>query len=243
MEVLSFTLSGKTAHFKREDVNAHTYFTYSHIHKMALYGILGSIVGLKGYNDQGNDEYPEFYDKLKNLEVAILPMDTLQGRFRKKIHFFNNSVGYGNVKDKMGQNLIVREQWLENVKWKIVINLKSLKDVQLAENLTMKLLNRECVYMPYLGKNDHLAVISEVKKISILPTKSEKIDSLFYKEDFELKDETENDDLPFLFQDQFPVGIDECLLYTKRQTCLTNRLINQTNQDIYLIEGSYITFI
>jgi CRISPR-associated protein Cas5h len=49
MKALSFNLSGNFAHFKKPDVNSYAYFTYSHIHKVALLGIIGAILGLEGY--------------------------------------------------------------------------------------------------------------------------------------------------------------------------------------------------
>ncbi len=243
MKALSFIISGRTAHFKRPDVNEHTYFTYSHIHKMTIYGIIGAVIGLRGYNDQDKALYPEFYEKLKNLEIAIVPIGSLQGRFRKKVHVFNNSVGYANTDSGMGQNLIVREQWLENVKWEIVLNLDSLEDIELKDKMVNHFMNNICVFIPYLGKNDHPAVISDVKMMDVEPIESEKIDSLFIKEDFELDGDSEEDQLPYLFQDQFPIGIDEQLFYIKKDACLTNQFINKTKQKIYLVDEKYITFI
>ena len=40
MEAVRFTLSGRTAFFKKPEVNAYYYFTYSQIHKIALMGVL-----------------------------------------------------------------------------------------------------------------------------------------------------------------------------------------------------------
>lgn len=34
MEAVKFTLSGRNAFFKKPEVNAYYYFTYSHIHKV-----------------------------------------------------------------------------------------------------------------------------------------------------------------------------------------------------------------
>ncbi|MED4936392.1 CRISPR-associated protein Cas5 [Heyndrickxia coagulans] len=48
LRALAFELRGRTAFFKKPDVNANIYFTYSHIHKIALLGMLGAILGLKG---------------------------------------------------------------------------------------------------------------------------------------------------------------------------------------------------
>ena len=67
MRALKFTLSGKNAFFKKPEVNAYFYFTYGQIHRVALLGILGAIVGYKGYGCTGT--YPEFYEKLKDLNV------------------------------------------------------------------------------------------------------------------------------------------------------------------------------
>ena len=47
MRALKFTLSGKNAFFKKPEVNAYFYFTYGQIHRVALLGILGAIVGTK----------------------------------------------------------------------------------------------------------------------------------------------------------------------------------------------------
>ena len=39
MKVLRFTLSGKQAFFKKPEVNKYYYFTYGHIHRVALLGL------------------------------------------------------------------------------------------------------------------------------------------------------------------------------------------------------------
>ena len=46
MKAVSFNLSGKFAHFKKPDVNSNVYFTYSHIHKVALLRVFGAILRL-----------------------------------------------------------------------------------------------------------------------------------------------------------------------------------------------------
>ena len=44
MEAVKFTLSGRNAFFKKPEVNAYYYFTYSQIHKIALMGMFGAIL-------------------------------------------------------------------------------------------------------------------------------------------------------------------------------------------------------
>ena len=45
MKALKFILSGKTAFFKVPMVNSVCYFTYGNIHKPALLGMFGAILG------------------------------------------------------------------------------------------------------------------------------------------------------------------------------------------------------
>ena len=60
MEAVAFTLKGRTAFFKKPDVNVNTYFTYNNIHKIALLGVLGAVIGLGGYIQQKQEmKYPE----------------------------------------------------------------------------------------------------------------------------------------------------------------------------------------
>lgn len=49
MEVCKVTLKGRTAFFKKPDVNSYYYFTYYQIHKVFLLGIFGAILGYSGY--------------------------------------------------------------------------------------------------------------------------------------------------------------------------------------------------
>ena len=77
MDILKFTLGGKTAFFKKPEVNTYYYFTFGNIHKVALLGIFGAILGHRGYaaTDYETETYPEFYDKLKDIEFSIVPIN------------------------------------------------------------------------------------------------------------------------------------------------------------------------
>ena len=152
MQALKFTLSGKTAFFRRPEVNTYYYFTFGNIHKVALLGIFGAILGYQGYNN--TIELPEFYQKLKDIKISILPQNK-KGYFSKKIQYYNNSVGYASK--QQGGNLIIKEQWLENVCWDIVV----LLDNEEANKLAKAIINKKCIFIPYLGKNDHPANITD----------------------------------------------------------------------------------
>lgn len=213
MNVLKFTLSGKTAFFKKPDVNSNYYFTYGNIHKVALLGIFGAIMGYGGYNQQVNSKdalYPEFYKKLQDIKISIEPKCK---DFKKKIQTFNNTVGYANADG----NLIVREQWLEDPCWNVYLILKG--DIE--ENIAERILSSKATFIPYLGKNEHMTTISaaEIKKLKeITPEKKCCISSLYRKDYFETcveEDFNDTFDLDmqvesgFKYEERLPVGLEE----------------------------------
>lgn len=185
MRGLAFTLSGKTAMFKKPDVNSSVYLTFNHIHKVALLGLLGAILGLEGvaqqynYNMSHDDRmpYPEYYQQLQELRVAIVPLSE-KGYFSKKLQVFNNSVGYASKEE--GGNLVVKEYWLENPCWDIYLYTPNQKLITQLENY---ILGHKNVYTPYLGKNDHLADISNRRIVAMEhPEQVKKVNSLVAKE-------------------------------------------------------------
>ena len=202
MQALKFTLSGKTAFFKRPEVNTYYYFTFGNIHKVALLGIFGAILGYQGYNN--TIELPEFYQKLKDIKLSILPHNK-KGYFSKKIQYYNNSVGY-------------------------VV----LLDNEEANKLAKAIINKKCIFIPYLGKNDHPAnitdpVIVDLEKRNI---DEESLACLFPKGDFE---EAEDIDIDFYkYQESLPVRLNEKTgLYEYMTFIHTN---------LYMDEGSVYSF-
>ncbi|MEI7475489.1 MAG: type I-B CRISPR-associated protein Cas5b [bacterium] len=211
MRALKFNLYGNTAFFKKPDVNTYYYFTYSNIHKVALLGIFGAVCGLGGYNQQKKPDkkekggiFPEFYEKLKDIKVAIVPNES---SFTKKIQYFNNSVGYASKEE--GGNLIVKEQWIENPKWEIYVLLDGNAN---AEEIANRIINSEFAYIPYLGKNDHYANITDAKYVELQEVQScNKLDGLFLKtilESFDADDEDYELTI-FKYEENLPTGIEE----------------------------------
>ncbi|MFQ7001716.1 MAG: type I-B CRISPR-associated protein Cas5b [Clostridium sp.] len=226
MDVLRFELSGKTAFFKKPDMNSYLYFTYGNIHKVALLGIFGAILGYGGYNQMKDGEvFPEFYEKLKDVKISIEPKNK-KGFINKKVQVFNNSVGYAS--EELGGNLIVKEQWLENPCWNIYLLIDSEESKKIANSI----LENKVVYIPYLGKNDHLANISDVRLFNNIEEAKDfsKIDSLFLKEQFEVsldeedyeedwdEEEVENEEEDYEYKEEFkyeeslPISLDESLI-------------------------------
>jgi CRISPR-associated protein Cas5h len=254
MRILKFKLHGNTAFFKKPDVNSYLYFTYGNIHKAALMGIFGAIVGYGGYNqldlkkriDKNNkDVLPEFYIKLENFKIGIEPLND-EAVINKKVQVFNNSVGYASK--EMGGNLIVKEQWLENPAWNIYLLIDSDEAIKISEYI----INNKAVYQPYLGKNDHLANISEVELIDdcIKPLDIKKINSLCFKENISF---TMPEIDPFLdaeveevfkYKEKLPYKLNkETSLYELKTFVYSNMDVLELNsEDVYKFKGKNIVF-
>lgn len=256
MKALKFRLSGNTAFFKKPDVNSCIYFTYGCIHKISLLGIFGAILGYSGYNsnklktqlkDKKSKEkegLPEFYEKLKDIKVSVVPLND-KGFIPKKIQTFNNSVGYAS--HEQGGNLIVKEQWLYNPAWDIYVLLDTDESLKISDYIT----NNKAVYLPYLGKNDHYADITDAQIIDNLEitNKSRKIDSLCPKNNFEFEmpedDDFESDDIieVFKYEEKLPVSLDETLgMYVYDTFVYTNMEAVACNMQVYKTDSRNIVF-
>lgn len=239
MEIIKFTLSGKTAFFKKPDVNEHAYFTYGNIHKVALLGIFGAILGYAGYNQMTKEQnYPEFYQRLKELKIAIVPSQ--KGYFMKKIHKFNNTVGYASR--EQGGTLNISQQWLHNPKWEIYV----LVDQEEAEQLKKALLNHQCHYIPYLGSNDHYADIDQVEIIenAIKVTNVDHLDSLCKKSSIDLNVESDSVFFPtYKYEEFLPIGLDEsCNQYVMERMIYTDFPLITSSDLVYCANNKNIIF-
>lgn len=201
MEALCFNLNGKTAFFKNPEVNSELNYSYGCIHKPALLGILGAILGYGGYAQQyvRKTIFPEYYEKLKDLKISIVPTSK-SGTFPKKIQTFNNSVGYASQED--GGNLIVNEVWLENPSWDVYV----LLDCEQANLISHHILDRRCMYYPFLGKNDHPATINDPKVLSLQPLMDDEftLNSIGLFNHFEIVE-----DPTICYQEYLPIRLSE----------------------------------
>ena len=188
MKVLKFNLSGDFAFFKNEVMND-IYDTYPHIHKPALLGLFGAMLGYDGYAQtqkvfgKTDNSYPEYYQKLKDLKVAIVPK---KQSFTKILETFTNTTAMFNrvtVMDKkekdeaedksndevkkvkgkksdkkVGATLIVEQFWLEKPSWDIYLIVDNEESKKIEESI----LNFKTVYSLYLGANNHFANISDI---------------------------------------------------------------------------------
>ena len=226
MRAIKFNLRGKFAHFKKPDVNSYAYLTYSHIHKIAVLGILGAILGLRGYGNSKGD-LPEFYEKLKDFKISIIPKKPY---FTKKIQSFNNSVGYAS--EEQGGNLIVREQLLENPSWDILIMENESDEF---DELKTRLFNKEFYYLPYLGKNDFPAIIDEVEEIILnKATKPMRCVSLVPKEKVKFVKPSREE--VFYYEEYLPIRLKEkYLIYEYEKMVLSSWVVE--GEEMWQVDG------
>lgn len=198
MKALRFRLSGKTGFFKQPDVNTYLYYTYGQIHRIAILGVLGAIVGYKGYNEKDREKYPEFYKKLKDLKISVVSEGN-NGVFDRKLQVFNNSTAFAS--NHQGGNLVIRQVWLENPSWLIYI----LLDSDQSEMIKEYILNKKTIFTPYLGTNDHMANISDCEIVDIEKSNAKIINSIFWDEDFKLMLKSKiykyEENLPFFLEE------------------------------------------
>lgn len=246
MEILKFTLSGRTAFFKKPELNTYMYFTYKCIHKVALLGIFGSILGLDGYSGtRKKGAFPEFYQKLKDVKIGI-KCNAKNNCIPTKIQLFNNTVGYAS--GEAGGILNIREEWLEKPSWDVYVLLLSDISKELAELL----LASRCVYVPYLGKNEHPADISGGKVFSDKkPAESfKRIDSLmeknkaeFYSYDDYMEEQEEEDFTLYHYEEELPVRLDEARrMHECENFVATNLWVKKYEDAVYELDGDYVVF-
>ena len=173
------------------------------------------------------------------MKVSIVPKNE-RGYIQKKIQTFNNSVGYAC--EEQGGNLIVKEQWLENPIWDIYV----LLDCEEAEQIAQILENNKCVYMPYLGKNDHLADIKHVTRLELetVPLKETEISSMFPKQIGEIYLPDDEDEIEeFKYEENLPTSLNAYTnLYEYDTFCYTNLPIRVQEAELYKDQNKILAF-
>jgi len=180
-KIVSFDLKASFGFLKKFDINEDIYLTYNCIHKPALLGIFGAIIGLKGYYQAytENKNEPEYFEKLKSMKIGIQPINSSNGNFQKSVIVYNNSIGYASKEE--GGNLIIKEQTLIAPNYRIYFLLQD----EYSELIYNYLKKKEAEFIPYLGKNDFQLYWEEPREYfakRFTPTSPFSISSLFIKD-------------------------------------------------------------
>jgi CRISPR-associated protein Cas5h len=225
-KVISFDLYADFGFFKKPFSNEKLdlYLTFNMIHKPALLGILGAIIGLSGYIENG--KLPQYYKKLNALKIGIEPIEKNKktgkifhekGIFPKTTLRYNNAVGYANKQNNIQCNLIIHEQIIINPAYRCYVLIDDSIDFDLQSKLEEYLSNGYADYLPYFGKNEFSAwwnkesfqVYSVVDIDQIDPFT---ISSIFYLSESTLKDSKNglfdffSEVNPFAYFERLPIG-------------------------------------
>lgn len=213
--LLSFDLKADFGFLKKPDTNEPMYLTFNMIHKPVVLGILGAIIGLKGFREANT--LPDYYEELKSEKIGIIPLEAEKGAFPKTAIKYNNSTGLANKSSIGGATLNVVEQTLIRPSYRIFL----LTD---REDLIEAIQNQEAAFLPYLGKNDFSAWWDNVQTYDYKPfepVEPFQIASIFMKkqllkdgkyEDESLLYEMDISEENFVYFERLPVSYDEYLI-------------------------------
>lgn len=149
MKLISFDIEADFGFFRKPDTNNTINLSYNIIHKPALLGILGAIIGLEGYKNKG--KWPEYYEKLKSLQIGVEPLRHNKGNYLKTAIKYSNTIGYANK----GTNFLTEELTLIAPHYRIYLLLDD--DNDLHQKLFTYLSEAKAEYIPYFGKNEFSA--------------------------------------------------------------------------------------
>lgn len=164
---------------RKPDVNDGVQLSYNMLHKPALLGILGAILGMGGYREKG--KFPEYYERLIGLLVGIEPLAGFHenGNFSCMQITYTNTVGYANK----GENLILHENTLLRPAYRcyLLLDPEANRD---HNRLYERILLGESTFIPYLGKNEfqawwNPAQVREYNWESFEPDSDFRMDSIF----------------------------------------------------------------
>jgi len=182
-KLISIDLYADFGMLKKPDTNDPVYLTFNMLHKPALLGIIGAIIGLEGFKEKG--KLPEYYEKLHSLKIGIKPLKHENGNFQKSMVKYNNATGLANkdASNKHGATLNIIEQFLIAPAFRCYFLLDTDNELHQKINDNLKIYHAE--FLPYLGKNEFSVwwqKYEEYKFEKFEPKNSFKISSIYIKE-------------------------------------------------------------
>ncbi len=255
MNLVSFDLKGNFGFFRKPETNNTLNVSYNMLHKPALLGLLGAIIGLKGYQKKG--ELPEYYQKLSKIKVGIEPLNHDKGNFTKTPIKYSNTVGYGNK----GTTFLTEELTLISPQYRVFLLLDIDKQEQ--EQLLENLKGCRTEFIPYFGKNEFTVwwdkdsfKVYDFQQAELQEDQSIPIQNVFLKNQViaENSEKPEvdffsaaNDDteLPFMYFERLPTRFNEELMqYELSEMVFSNCVIKNAHNipDLYHLtnENGYV---
>lgn len=224
MRGLKFNIYGKYAFFKNPESNKGTEFSFEHIHKPVVLGILGAILGLDGKGQlKEHNEKLEYYEKLKSVKMAIIPKNPM---FNSHIEDTNNSTGFANAGDTQG----ITRKVLNDVEWTIILDKSSFEDEKLYDKLFDMLNRKVSTYPVSLGNRRYFANFSNVEEIKLNNVEVEdvyKLDSLYERSVIKEEDDNcyDDDERAYHLNMYFPMRVNELTLYEYEWVTFSNLLL------------------
>jgi CRISPR-associated protein Cas5h len=220
-KLISIDIKADFGFFRKPDANNTINLSYNMLHKPALLGILGAIIGLEGYKELGKK--PEYLNKLKELKVGVEPLNHEKGNFQKTVIKYSNTIGYANK----GTNYLTEEATLIKPSYRAYILLDMANTDH--SKLYNYLKDGKAEFLPYFGKNEFYAwweswedIFKEYEyeqahqaensfSVKTLlqktgkPLKDQKEDSMFDFMNFDREEAT------YVYFERLPIGFDENL--------------------------------
>jgi CRISPR-associated protein Cas5h len=238
MKLISFDLKADFAFFRKPDTNATINLSYNIIHRPAMLGILGAIIGLEGYKEKG--KLPQYYEILKDIRIGIEPLNHEKGNYAKTNIKYSNTVGYANK----GTNFLTEELTLVNPEYRIYLLLDENDEYQ--KQLISSIQKGCAEFIPYFGKNEFTAWwnAGSYKEYHyterLFQDESIRIKSIFYKKNI-LRDNTETPfpdllnfdevETPFFYFERLPKGFNLALMqYDYAEFAYSNYFIKNAQQ-------------
>jgi CRISPR-associated protein Cas5h len=216
-KLISIDIKADFGMLKKPDTNEPVYLTYNMLHKPAVLGIIGAIIGEAGFKEKG--KFPDYYIKLKDIRIGIQPLNHEKGNYQKTIIAYNNTTGLASKEE--GGNMIVTEQTLIAPSYRCYLLLDNENSTHQKIGYNLKNFNAE--YLPYLGKNEFSVwweKYTEYEFEEFVSKDNFKINSVFIKERPVIEGKTEglldwfdssDKSNTFIYFERLPIGYDENL--------------------------------
>lgn len=212
-KLVSIDLKSDFGFFRKPDANNTVNLSYNMLHKPALLGIFGAIIGLGGYKEKG--KLPQYYEVFKDLKVGVEPLDHEKGNFQKTVIKYSNTVGYANN----GSTYLTEEATLIKPSYRVYVLLDLENEYQ--KLLFEYLREGKAEYLPYFGKNEFSAWWKDFEEhefsVESIPQSGFKVKSLFLKNDI-IKEQKQaplinfhsfwETETPFMYFERLPQNIE-----------------------------------